>query len=222
MVLPGATGAFPNATPADFKVSGDNTVIELARDIEMNKIRVGLIDYTPVAQEFILQIVGDEIQTRTKIHVPISPGIDAYISTETWYRMTLVTKDDGSQTIGWVESREPKKTHFYTKETWVVITEAIVAIIGAVATIVAGGILSGVLRVVVMIIIAIVAGVAAATPEFVARAITEGAAKALPSIQVMMGELTKPVEWPKTTGFTLKQVELNGSLQLSGLFADSE
>ena len=221
MVLPGVQAAFPGASPSDFKTTNDNTSIQLVHDLNMEKVKVGLIWYQPVAQEFTLQIIGDEIQTRSKIHIPISPGIDAYVLSETYYRVELVTKTDGSQTIGWVESRPPKTDHYYIKETWVVITEVIVSIIGAVAAIVAGAILQGVLRVVVVIIILVIAGIAAATPELTAKAISEGAAAALPSISVMLAELLAPVAWPDTAGFVLKTAELNGSLQLSGNFTSA-
>lgn len=218
MVLPGVQAAFPGSSSSDFKISNGNTSVQLARNLDMAKVRVGLIDYQPTAEEFTLQIIGDEIQTRSKIHVPISPGIDAYILTESYYRITLVNKPEGGQTISWVESRPAKKDHYYTKATWVTITEVIVSIIGAVAALVAGAILTGVLRVVVVIIILIIAGIAAATPEIIARAISDGAAKALPSIEAMLAELLAPIEWPDTTGFVLGKVELNGSLQLSGNF----
>lgn len=218
MVLPGVTAAFPGSGPSDFTLGNTNTSIELKHDIDMAPVRVGAIDYTPTAQQFILQIVGDEIQTRSKFHVPISPGLDAYVTTESWYRIELVKKPDGSQTLNWVESRPQKKDHWYTKETWVIITEVIVAIIGAIAVIVAGAALQGVVRVIVMIIIGIIAGIAAATPELIARAISDGAANALPSINAMLSEFLAPVQWPKTTGFELKAAQLNGSFQLSGSF----
>lgn len=222
MVLPGVKAAFPGASESDFKITNDNTSIQLARNLDMEKVKVGAIWYQPVATEFTLQIIGDEIQTRTKVHVPISPGIDAYITTENYYRITLVNKEDGTQTLSWVESRPPKKDHYYTKEPWVTITEVIVSIIGAVAAIVAGAVLQGVLRVVVVIIILVVAGIAAATPELIARAISDGAAKALPSVNQMLVEMLAPIEWPDTTGFTLSQAELNGSLQLSGSFTNGD
>ncbi|WP_082369049.1 TULIP family P47-like protein [Arthrobacter sp. ERGS1:01] len=221
MVLPGVQAAFPGSSVTDFKIGNANTSVQLARNLDMEKIKVGLVWYQPTAEDFTLQVIGDEIQTRSKIHVPISPGIDAYVLTESYYRIQLVTKDDGTQTIGWVESRPAKRDHYYTKETWVVITEVIVGIIGAVATFAAGKILTGVLRVVVMIIIIVIAGLAAATPELIARAISDGAAKALPSMKTMLTELLTPIEWPTTTGFTLMRAELNGSLQLSGNFTTS-
>ncbi|BDI28915.1 hypothetical protein CCAX7_009660 [Capsulimonas corticalis] len=218
LVLPGALGAFPKASINDFSITNDNTSIVLNHNMEMEPVTVGLLDYTPIAEEFILQIVGEEIQTRTKIHVPISPGIDAYVTTESWYKLKLTTKDDGKQTITWEESRPAKKDHWYVKATWVTITEAIVAIIGAVAAFVAGKILTGIVRVVVIIIIAIVAGLAAAVPELIAKIISDGAAKALPPIEKMLEEFVQPVEWPDTLSFLLKSVQLNGSFQLSGDF----
>lgn len=221
MVLPGVQAAFPDSTTTDFKLTNDNSSVQLARDLNMDKVRVGAIDYQPTAQEFTLQIIGDEIQTRSKIHIPISPGIDAYVLTDSYYRVELVTKTDGSQTIGWVPSRDPVSDHYYTKATWVTITEVIVAIIGAVVALVAGAVLEGVLRVVVVVIILVIAGIAAATPELIAKAISDGAAAALPSINTMLAEMLAPIEWPNTAGFKLAQVELNGALQLSGSFANA-
>lgn len=218
MVLPGVKAAFPNSSSSDFMITNDNTSIQLTRNLPMEKVKVGAIWYEPMAQDFTLQIIGDEIQTRTKVHVPISPGIDAYVLTENYYRITLVDKNDGTQTLSWVESRPAKKEHYYTKEPWVTITEVIVSIIGAIAALVAGAVLSGVLRVVVVIIILVVAGIAAATPELIARTISDGAAKALPSINQMLAEMLGPIEWPAVAQFKLASAELNGSLQLSGSF----
>lgn len=221
MVLPGVQAGFPGSTTTDFTLTNDNSTIQLARQLNMDKVRVGAIDYQPTAQEFTLQIIGDEIQTRSKIHIPISPGIDAYVLNESYYRMELVDKKDGTQTIGWVQSRDPVSDHYYTKEAWVTITEVIVSIIGAIAAIVAGAVLQGVLRVVVVIIILVIAGIAAATPELIAKAISDGAAAALPSLNTMLAEMLAPIEWPNTTGFELAQVELNGALQLSGSFTNA-
>jgi hypothetical protein len=221
MVLPGVQAAFPGSCASDYKISNGNTSVQLARNLPMEKVKVGAIWYEPVAEEFTLQIIGDEIQVRSKVHVPISPGLDSYVITESYYRIQLVDKPDGSQTIDWVESRPAKKDHYETKETWVVITEVLVAVIGAVVAIVAGVVLQGVLRVVVVIIILVVAGIAAATPELIAKAISDGAAAALPSIDQMLSELLTPVEWPDTAGFVLTRAELNGSLQLSGSFTNA-
>lgn len=218
MVLPAMRAAFPRATTSDFTLTNDNTSIQMKNNLDLEKVKVGAIEYQPTATSMIMQIVGDEIQTRMTVHIPISPGIDSYVVSETWYRLELVTKPDGRQTIGWVESRPAIKDSYYKKAEWVIITEIVVSIIGAVAAIVGGAVLSGVTRVIVVIIIGIVAGLAAATPTLIAQTISEGAAKALPPLNVMLKELTEPVEWPDTSGFTLAQVQLNGSMQLSGSF----
>ncbi len=218
MVLPAMQAAFPKATTSDFTITNDNTSIQMKNNLDLEKVKVGAIYYQPTATSMIMQVVGDEIQTRMTVHIPISPGIDSYVISETWYRLQLVTKDDGTQTIGWVESRPAIKDSYYKKAEWVVITEVIVAVIGAVAAIVGGAVLTGVTRVIVVIIIGVVAGLAAATPTLIALAISKGAAAALPALTTMLAELTEPVEWPDTAGFLLSQVQLNGSLQLSGAF----
>ncbi|MEN8130144.1 MAG: TULIP family P47-like protein [Pseudomonadota bacterium] len=218
MILPAVQGAFPDASASDFTITNDFSSVELKQPLDIDQVKVGLIWYQPTVTSMILQIVGDEIQTRMSVHVPISPGIDSYVTMETWNRLELVTKPDGTQTIGWVESREPIKNSYYTKSVGVIVTEVIVAIIGAVAVGVAGKLLTGIVRVVVIIIIGIIAGLAAATPTLIAETISKGAANALPPINVMLTEFTDPIEWPDATGFILSSVQLNGSLQLSGNF----
>ncbi|MCV0427016.1 MAG: TULIP family P47-like protein [Roseibium sp.] len=219
MILPAAQAAFPDASASNFSIVNGNTAIELVEPLDLEKVKVGAIWYQPTATSMLIQIVGDEIQTRMDIHIPISPGIDAYVQTESWNRLELVDKPDGTQTIGWVESREPKKTHYYKKADWVVITEIIVSVIGIVAAIVGGAAVSGIVRVVVVIIIGIIAGLAAATPTIIAEAISKGAAEALPPLENMMVEFTKPIAWPDTTGFVLSSVQINGSLQFAGNFS---
>lgn len=217
MVLPGLPKAFTHAAEEDFQVVNKETMIENTREIQMDDVKVDGINYTPYLLEFKFQIVGDEIQVNSKTKVTISPGIHTYVISTNFYRLTLVDKPEGGQTIDYVESRAAKSDSWYEKEDWVVITEIIVGIIGAVATIVGGAVVKTLVRrIIAVIIIAIVAGLAAALPELIARILAGKTAEALPAIGPMVTEATGDIEWPKSSGFTLQSAELNGSLQLGG------
>ncbi len=215
MILPGLTKSFTHATESDFTLS--RSVIESVNDITMDDITVDLISYTPELQSFTLQTVGDEIQINTKTKVHISPGIDVFITDVTYYRIVLVDKEGGGQTLNFVQSRDPKRNHWLETATWVIVTEIIIGIAAAVAATVAGKLIQTLARrIIAIVIISVIAGLAAATPEIIARVMEGKASSALPSIGDLVMEASSDVAWPGSSGFKLKVAQLNGSFQLGG------
>jgi hypothetical protein len=193
------------------------TVIESVNTVTLDDVRIGAIDYTPEMQTFRLQIVGDEIQIDTLTKVNVSPGIDAFINDTEFYKIVLVNKPDGSQTLDFARSREPRRNHWMETATWVTVTEVIIGIVGAIAASVAGNVIATVARrIIAVIIIIVVAGVLAAIPAIIAAVMEGKAADALPSIGNLVMEASSDVDWPGSSGFTLKSAQLNGSFQLGG------
>lgn len=219
-VLPGLPRAFTHASASNFKlVNLDQAIVSDSR-IQLDNIRVGAIDYTPYMDTFRMQLVGDEVQINTKVSINISPGIDAYISATYYYVLGLVEKPDGTMTLDFEASAPPVIDTWYTVAFWVTLTQLIIGIIGAVIrAVVAELIEKVVVKVIVVALITIVSGVAAAIPSIIADVISNGAAAALPEIGPLIDEATDPVDWPKSSGFTLKTAELNGGLQFGGLLA---
>ncbi|MBO0610347.1 TULIP family P47-like protein [Myceligenerans salitolerans] len=217
MILPGLTKSFTGATESDFDLNSTGTVIENRDTITLDDIRIGAVDYTPELHTFRLQIVGDEIQIDTKTKVHVSPGIDAFVTATEFYRIVLVDKPDGSQTLDFARSRDPLRNHWMETATWVTVTEVIVGIVGAIAATVAGNVIATVARrIIAVIIIIVVAGILAAIPAIIAAVMEGKAADALPSIGDLVMEASSDVTWPGSSGFTLKSAELNGSFQLGG------
>jgi len=220
MVLPGMTRAFDHATVDSFKLNDRGDVIEGTERIRLDAIRVGAVDYTPYMDTFVLQIVGDEMQINTKVSINISAGIDAYINATYKYVIGLTEKDDGSLTLDFEPVGEPVVTTWNNVALWVTLTVAIVGIIAAVVgAAITEKITNVTIKIIVIAVITVVAGILAATPSTIASVITDGAAAALPAIGPMIDEATEPVEWSKTSGFTLKTAELNGSFQLGGVLS---
>ncbi|MGY2049228.1 TULIP family P47-like protein [Methylobacterium sp. JK268] len=217
VVLPGLYKGFEGATTASFKVTANNQMIVNTGPLKMAPVRSGLIDYTPYVQIFELQVVGDEVQIHTRTSIDISPGIVAWVDTISYQKIVLIDKPDGTQTLDFKQSKDPVRNQWIEKETWVTVTEIIVSIVGAVAAGVAGRIITATVpRIIAVIIILIIAGLAAATPELIALVAGGDAAKALPTITVMVANGTSPVHWPDSKAFKLTSAGLNGAFQLGG------
>ncbi|MCV0427017.1 MAG: TULIP family P47-like protein [Roseibium sp.] len=218
MVLPGLVQAFPDAPSNAFKIPKTGDIIEITESLDLDSVEVGGINYHPKMTYFRLQVVGDEVQINTKVHIPISPGIDAYVNSTYYYAIGLVEKKDGSYTMDFEPSEEPNITSWHEIASWVTWTEITVALIGAVVGAVVGEAIETVARkILVIVIITVVAGVLAVIPSIIADVAANGAAEALPPIGPMIDEAQAPVNWPDSSGFQLQTAELNGSLQFGGL-----
>lgn len=217
MVLKGLPRAFVNSTESDFRIADNGTLIESVNEIQMEDVTIAASSYTPLIQRFRFQIVGDEMQLDTKVKVNVSPGIDVFVSSTDYYRLKLVNKPDGTQTLDWVESRQSVRDNWFEKATWVVVTEILAGVILAVAGTVGGAyITEGIRRVVAVVVILVIAGVLAAIPSIIAAVVNGKAADVLPSIGSLVADATGDFEWPRSSGFLLKTVELNGSYVLGG------
>lgn len=217
LMVPGLTRAFAGTGEDDFRVEDSGDGLVSTRPIELDEIEVDGASYRPLLVELRLQVVGDELQLFTKTRIRVSPGIDAFVRSTDHFRIVLVTRPDGSQTLDFLQSRPSQRDDYTEKEDWVVITEIIVGIIGAVAVIVAGILIPGAgAALVAVLLISLVAGLAAATPSLIAEVAGGKAVEALPSISELLTECTVDITWPRSAGLTLTRVELNGSLQLAG------
>lgn len=217
VIFPGLVKGFPNATSSSFTLKNNNTIIDNTEYIKCEDVRVGLIDYTPYIHDFILQVVGNEIQIYTKTVTNISPGIRSVVENTSYQTIVVVTKPDGSQTLDFAETQPPRTSSYIDKDTWITITELIVSIAGAIAGVVAGVVIKGAAKIIMAcVIIGIVFALAAATPELIAAVAGGGAAAKLPPIDLMVLNATSPVRWPGAAEFTLDTAYLNGAFQLGG------
>lgn len=217
MILPGLTKSFVNATESSFRITGKGKVIENLVDITLDDIKVDASSYTPILTSFTLQVVGDEIQIDTQTRVNISPGINVFIRATEYYRLKLVDKPDGGQTLDFEKARAAKREHWVKTDLWVDITVGIVALAGAVATTVAGKLINELVkRIIAVVIIGLIAGLIAAIPKIIALVMDGKAAEALPAIGDLVMEASSDVRWPDSSGITLLSAGLNGSLQLGG------
>lgn len=219
VILPAMGKGFPHASASSFTLRNNETTIENTEDIRCDDIKVGAIWYTPYIKNFVLQVVGSEIQIKTKTVTQISPGILSVVESTTYQTIVVVEKPDGSQTLDFKEVKPPTTTSFIDKASWVIITEIIVSIAGVIALGVAKVVIKGAVKIIIAcVIIGIVFSLAAATPALIAAVAGGQAADKLPPITLMVLNSTSPVHWPSSSGFVLDKdgVHMNGAFQMGG------
>lgn len=219
-IFPGLPHAFNNASTSDFKLVNNNTEIinNGSGKVELDSVKVGAIDYHPYIESFDLVINTTEFHTTMEVKVNISPGIDTYITINTWHGLKLEKKTNGKQTIGFSETRPYSATHRVHTAPGVIITEVIAGIIVSVVGLVVGKIVDTLAkRIIVAIIVAIIAGIITAIQLIITEVIAKGVAESMPEIDPLVQTGTSPITWPtQQSQFTITAVQLNESVQLSG------
>ncbi len=218
LIMPAVPQGFSGATADNFEISPDLTEIRNkdGANLATDSIEHGGIKYYPKVAEFKLSISGGEIEVYTMINVNISPGIDAHVETTTYHTLVLGTNEKGEQILTYKQSRDQDQKHWVTKDIGITITEIILGVVAAIATGVAWKVLQGIVRIIVVVVIAVVLGMAAATPELIAAVTGNAVASEVPSVDPLIQRATNTVKWPDSRDFTLTDIRLNGSLQMSG------
>ena len=215
IVLPALAQSWKVA-PSNFVINNDGTEIDATQNITLAGVKVGAITYTPEITQLSVVVNATEIVVTTLVHTNISPGIDSYVSNTAYLTLGLQTGADGNQYLTYSQVKPALTNHWVDTATWIIITEAIIAIIGVVAAGVATGVLEGIQLAVALIIIGIVAGLAAATPQIIAAIYNNELSGVVPNLGDLISAVSDTVEWPGGSGLTLSEVVINGALQLVG------
>jgi Clostridium P-47 protein len=219
-ILPGLPHAFKNASASDFQLTNHGSEITLAPGVtvDVNDVEYGGSTYHPKMSSFNLVIDDTEIVTNMVVDVDISPGISITITMTNYQTLTLVTKTDGTQTLGYKNTRPPKQTYVKHVAAWVKVTTAIISLIVAViGAVVAGPGAALADAIIVAIIVAIIIGIIVGIQLIIEDVIAKGVAEAMPSINPMVYAATDPIVWPTAaSSFTLTSAGLNGALQFGG------
>lgn len=221
MILPAVQSHFSKASPGTFIVANKETQIVSTAAVALDPVRVALTDYHPEMTTFQVTLSGSEIEIYSYVHTNISPGIDAYAEVTHYVTLKLGTKADGTQSLTFVETREPKKNGWSTVAPWVEGVEITADVILAVVSLVVSNVATAARRLVFRVIIAIVAagiiGTIAAVSEKIPEWIAGEVPDALPPIDPLVENATRPLRWANAKKeLTLTGVTLNGALQLGG------
>jgi hypothetical protein len=218
-LLPSLPFIFDDSPDATYELDRAGTTI-VGKNIKLESVRVGLIDYHPVADSFEISFEDEYIRTTLQTHTNISPGIVGKTVMITKQTLVLGENDAGEQIMTYEMVGEPIIQNSTDIATWVIVTEAIVSLIGAVVTGVAAKIASKIFALIVGIIAAVVVAVIGIVIHgIIAKAIAGGIASAIPSISPMVTIATNQIKWPfcQDDAFMLSDIEYSGAIIFSGV-----
>lgn len=217
-LLPALPYIFEESPQAKYIVDEAGTTIN-AKDLKLDPVRVGAIDYKPVAETFEMTFDETYIRTTAKIHTPISPGIDAHTTIITKQILALGTNSAGEQVMVYEMIGDPIVENQTDVATWIIVTEAILALVAAVVTGVAGAVAGKITALIVGIVVAVVVAlVSIAIHVIIEKVIAGGATDALPSIAPMVKVAANQVKWPfcEPDAFVLTDIDYSGAIIFEG------
>lgn len=217
-LLPALPYIFEESPQAKYIVDEAGTTVN-AENLNLDSVRVGAIDYKPIAETFEMTFDETYIRTTAKIHTPISPGIDAYTTIITKQTLALGTNSAGEQVMVYEMVGEPIVENQTEIATWIVVTEAVLALVAAVATAVAGVVAGKIAALIIGIIVAVVVAlVSIVIHVIIEKVVAGGATDALPSIAPMVKVAANQVKWPfcKPDAFVLTDIDYSGAIIFEG------
>ncbi|CAH1763919.1 22933_t:CDS:1 [Entrophospora sp. SA101] len=220
MIMPNLKNVFIKSPADNFITTHNGMEVEIKDSIALNSIFHAGLYYYPTMTKYTMTINVDTIEMYMFIHIPISPGIDAYAETTSYYRIKLVTAEDGTQKMTYEMAKDPVTHTWHEVAVWVDIVEGLADVILAVVAIGIANAISATKSVVIRLVIsAIVGGLAAAVaavlekiPEWIAEEIP----KELPSLDGLITNAFKSINWTDSGDFELTAIGFNGSFQMSG------
>lgn len=216
LLLPNMPKVFQGSKESDYKLSETGDSIVLASKKVRFKVKAkhgsSSKSYTAKVLDLQMTIEGAELQLSVTTETEISPGIRAYCQTQSFMGIRLVNKPDGTQTLGYFDSRPAVKNNWTKHDAGFKITEDILTVTGIVLALVAVVVTDGAAIGAASVIISLAAGLTAATEYTIEQTGKNDG----PSIGEMVLNSTAAIKWSDSQQFKLNDAHLNGSLQLGG------
>lgn len=213
LMVPALCHCYPGLDADAVSVASDASSVNLRPGVAVSLPPVSHdgSSYRPELTRLDILVRGQTVQITSQTRTAVSPGITAITDATHWYHVTLVTRDDGSQTLEYVESQPASVEHSTEQEPGIEILKWMIIAATTIGLIVAGILTDGAAFVVAAVVIGALGGLAAAAPEIIAVANTD----ASPSIDALVANTSAPIVWPDVA-FRLSSAGLNESLQLGG------
>jgi hypothetical protein len=216
LLLPAMPHVFPGSGQADYTLSSSGgSIVMASQNVSFTVTTADASTYPAQIVDLQLTVEADELQLSVTTVTEVSPGIHAYCQTQSFLGIHLVDKPDGTQTLGFYDSRDAITNHWTQADEGIEITEEILGIIAlllaAVAVVVTGGAAIGAAA----LIVGLVVGVMSLTTTLIEDAGKDDA----PAIGSLVLNSTAAITWPDSKDFQLGLATLSDSLQLGGTFA---
>ncbi len=169
--------------------------------------------YYPKLTSLTIQSLGQEFTLTAYTRTDVAAGITAWCQTVHQYTIQLGTSSNG-QTLNFVTLGDPSVTNGIDQSPGSVLTQLIIAIIGAVGLILLTVVTDGAALVVGGLLIGLMLGADMITPALIKDLNTDDS----PAIDLLLVNSVAPITWPNSDEkvFKLDYGSMNTSLQLGG------
>ena len=218
LLLPSMTRLFAGSQATDFALSSTgDSIINATNNVQFTVTTEAhgnqpATTHSAQVIDLLLTVEAQEMQFSVTTVTELSPGIRAYCQTQNFLAVILVNKPDGTQTLGFRDSRPTITNHWTQEDPGIQITEELLGIaallLAAVAVVVTGGAAIGVA--------ALIVGLAVGVMDLTTDLIQDAGKDDAPAINALVLNCTIPITWPDSKDFLLGSAGLNESLQLGG------
>jgi hypothetical protein len=214
VVLPAIPHLFQGARPEDFTLSDARDEIRLAGSVLPVQAVKGDDgkQYPAELHDFHFSVDGECITIEATTKVTICHGVHAICSSRSRYRLVLINRAGGTQTLDYVRDGEPVTHYDASEDTDITLWKGVIGLIGVVVGIAIAVLTDGAGAMIGLMVATLLIGLAQRAPDIVA-AIGQSDA---PSIDLLVLNTTDPVRWSDSKDFRLSWVGLNDSLQMGG------
>jgi hypothetical protein len=230
MIRDGLPLAFPGLKLSDLTVNEDTKTISLkpGKGPTLDNVESEGKTYDVKLQKLVVTVYETSIKVESETKTKMFLGVYSVCSSSATYKIAMINAPDGSKRVGFelVEQSEPEHRTEITDgrkdvKKWLFIVAGIIALIGLV---IAGIIMFALATPAALVTLALAGKVAAAA---VMALILAGAGMSLqewllgddgPVLDFLAMNAVAAIAWSTGTMFTPRIVDLNGVLQISGIF----
>jgi hypothetical protein len=215
MLLPALLRSFPGLSTSDLRFENNDTRMSLAAPAKVKGVDVKDKTYPVVLQQMDIELLENGFEITATTQSEVSPGIYSNCRSTGVYTITLVTRNDGKQTLG-IKQLEPitEPRHWSSHAAWVDNVENVLWLLSLVGVAVLTFLSAGMGTVAAIIVIGLVLGGPIASVAI--KMIEDVTKNNAPPLDLLIADATAAVSWPKVDGFVAKAVDIVGGVRISG------
>ncbi|MGJ3262186.1 MAG: TULIP family P47-like protein [Salinarimonas sp.] len=212
LIVPSLQRMWPNLKPEDLEIGDQQIQLKPNVSVDLPEVEHQGNIYTPQLKQFTFMIEGPQVSIDAYTETDVDAGVKAWCRSTNRYTIVKGTNKSGQTTLAYQRIGDPEETHGNIIAEWVKITDAILAIVLAIALAVLAVVTGGAAVPVIVVIGALLVGLVGFSAEIEGMIANDDA----PAIDLLQDNVYAPMVWTDSQDFTVSAVDLDGSLRLAG------
>lgn len=215
LIQPNLLTLWPNMTADQLTVAEQSLSLKPNESVDLPQVEHQGTWYTPQLQEFSVTIEGAQVTLDAYTITQVQDGVQAWARTTARYTLTKGVNKQGQTTLAFEKygpDPNPQVSHGHNIAEWVKITDAILAVVLAIALAALAIVTEGAAVPIIAVIGALIVGAIALAPTIEGLIINGDA----PAISLLAANVYAPMVWTDSKDFEVQTVDLDGALRLGG------